>query len=302
MPTRQMLTALLLLPGLVAAEMHVLVVEGLPGEDNYAQQFGRQVATIEQGAASITDAGNVHVLRSAEATRDAVLERLGVLATELDASDQLALFLIGHGSYDDVEYKFNLPGPDLTGEDLAAALDAITAGGQVLVNTSSSSGAIEELLAADDRLLVLATKSGTERHATRFGMFFAAALDDPAADIDKNDLITVKEAFDYAERKVVDYYERNNQLATEHPRLSGARAERLSLARLGGRRPAIVDTNLAELIAERDALNADIDALRLRRDEMALAEYQPLLLEKMIALARLEDAIEARERELEGND
>lgn len=302
MPTRPLLAMLLLLPGFAAAELHVLIVEGLPGEDNYAQQFARQVTTIEQGATSVTDAGNVHALRGTEATRNAVLERLEELSGELGANDQLALFLIGHGSYDDVEYKFNLPGPDLTGEDLAAALDAIGAGSQVLVNTSSSSGAIEELLAADDRLLVLATKSGTERHATRFGMFFAAALDDPAADIDKNDLVTVREAFDYAERKVVDYYERNNQLATEHPRLSGARAERLSLARLGGRRPAVVDTELAGLIAERDALNADIDALRLRRDEMALAEYQPLLLEKMIALARLEDAIEARERELDGND
>ena len=294
--------ALLLAPIIGAAELHVLVVEGLPGEDRYTEQFSRQVSSIERGANSLTSSERVHVLRTGEATRDAVLAHFESLQTDVGDDDQLAIFLIGHGSYDDYEYKFNLAGPDLTGDDLAAALNNMAAGTQLVVNTSSASGATAELLAADDRILVLATKSGTERHATRFGAYFAAALSDSTADIDKNEIITVREAFDFAERQVGDYFERHNQLATEHPRLHGERTERVALARLGGTRPPVVDTGLAELIAERDALNADIDALRLARDDMPLSEYQPLLLEKMLELAMLEDAIEAREAELETND
>lgn len=294
--------ALLLAPIICAAELHVLVVEGLPGEDRYREQFSRQVSSIERGANSLTSSERVHVLRTGEATRDAVLAHIESLQTDVGNDDQLAIFLIGHGSYDDYEYKFNLAGPDLTGNDLAAALNNMAAGNQLVVNTSSASGATAELLAADDRILVLATKSGTERHATRFGSYFAAALSDSAADIDKNEIITVREAFDFAERQVGDYFERHNQLATEHPRLHGDRAERVALARLGGTQPPVVDTGLAELIAERDALNADIDALRLARDDMPLSEYQALLLEKMLELAMLEDAIEAREAELETND
>lgn len=290
--------ALLLMPIVGAAELHVFVVEGLPGEDRYAEQFARQVASIEYGANSLTNSERVHVLRTDDATRDAVLARFESLRVDVRDDDQLAVFLVGHGSFDDYEYKFNLAGPDLTGDDLAAALNGIDAGSQLLVNTSSSSGATAELLAADDRILVLATKSGTERHATRFGSYFAAALSDSGADLDKNEVVTVREAFDFAERQVADYFERNNQLATEHPRLHGDRAERLALARLGGPRSPVVDAELAELLAERDALNADIDALRLARDDMTLSEYQPLLLEKMLELATLEDAIERREAEL----
>ena len=51
----------------------------------------------------------------------------------------------------------------------------------------------------------------------------------------------------------------------------------------------------------RDALNADIDALRLRRDSMAADEYNSELLQRMLELATLEEQIEQREAEL-GNE
>lgn len=295
---RALLAILLHAPALAIGATNVMLVEGLPGDPLYAGQFERQTQAIEQAAGSISEAGRIRVLRGDAATRDAVLEQLGAMAATLSPSDQFLLFLIGHGSYDDFEYKFNVPGPDLTGADLVAALDALPAGVQVLVNTSSSSGAIADMAGADGRVVVLATRSGAERHATRFGNYFAAALDDDAADTDKNQRISVAEAFRYAERAIDDHFERNDQLATEHPVLLGEQAERIALARLGAARPPVVDTALADLLAERDALNAEIDALRLARDDMEAADYQSALLEKMLQLARLEDAIESREEEL----
>jgi hypothetical protein len=76
----------------------------------------------------------------------------------------------------------------------------------------------------------------------------------------------------------------------------------MALARLGGAQPNVVDTALGELIADRDALNAEINTLRLDRDDMPQAEYQSALLEKMLELARVEDAIEARQEELGANE
>ena len=293
--------ALLLAPMAVLAELHVLIVEGLPGEEVYASQFDQQVTSIRTAVQTVADEERIHVLRTAGSGRDAVLARLSAFESELTANDQLAIFLIGHGSYDEHEYKFNIAGPDITGRDLASALDRIDAANVLLVNTSSASGATADLLAGEDRVIVLATRSGAERHATRFGNYFAAALSDPAADINKNELVTAREAFDFATRQVDDYFERNDQLATEHALLDGDRADRLAIARLGGARPAVVDTALAELIAERDALSSEIESLRLARDDMDGTEYQSQLLQKMLELARVEDAIELREQEL-GND
>jgi hypothetical protein len=282
--------------------MHAVIVEGLPGDQVYAEQFDRQVTAIGMALRSVAERERVRVFRADDASRDAVLGHLRSMQSEVSANDQLVLILIGHGSYDDVEYKFNIAGPDLTGEYIASALDDIPTANQVFINTSSSSGAMLDLVASEDRIIVLATRSGAERHATRFGDYFAIALGDSGADIDKNERISVAEAFGFAERQVGDYFERNDQLATEHARLEGERAGRMTLAMLNIAQPNVVDTALGELIADRDALNASIEALRLSRDEMPPADYQSALLERMLELARVEDAIEARQEELDAND
>ena len=289
---------LIVVPAAALSEMHVVVIEGLGGEPRYAEQFGEQVAAIESAAQSLTANQRIRVFRADEAARDVVLAYFENLKTGISGNDQVALYLIGHGSYDDHEYKFNIQGPDLTGEDIAGMLNSLPGTSQLLVNTSSASGAMADLAESDNRMLILATRSGAERHATRFGNYFAAALDDPTADIDKNKIVSAAEAFSFAERRVDDYFERNGQLATEHPRMEGDRADRFGVARLGGVRPGSDDAVLTELIAERDALNARIDVLRLDQDNMTPEDYRSQLLQNMVELAETEEAIEDREKEL----
>jgi hypothetical protein len=296
--TAMLLAGVLLLPALAGAELHVVIVEGLGGEGRYAEQFAEQVSAFERAADALTSADNIKVFHSADFSRDSVIEYFGALGSRMRGDDQLALLLIGHGSYDEHEYKFNIAGPDLTGTDLIDMLDATKNSTQLLVNTGSASGAMYERLKADNRTLILATRSGAERHATRFGHYFAAALADSTADIDKNRIITAEEAFRFAERQVQDFYERNGQLATEHPRMEGAQAGRFSLARLGATRPARSDAELERLTRMRDELNAGIESLRLRRDSMSPDAYQADLLESMLELATLEEEIEKREGKL----
>ena len=289
---------LIVVPAAALSEMHVVVIEGLSGEPRYAEQFGEQVAAIESAAKSLTGDSQIRVFRADEVSRDAILQYFENLKTGSSGSDQVALYLIGHGSYDDHEYKFNIEGPDLTGEDIAGMLDSLPSTSQLLVNTSSASGAMADLAQDDNRMLIHGTRSGVERHATRFGNYFAAALTDPTADIDKNQIVSAAEAFSFAERQVDDYFERNGQLATEHPRMEGDRADRFGVARLGSVRPSTDDTVLTELIAERDALNARIESLRLDQENMTLADYRSELLRNMVELAETEEAIENREQEL----
>jgi len=289
---------LIVVPAAALSEMHVVVIEGLSGEPRYAEQFGEQVAAIESAAKSLAGDSQIRVFRADEVSRDVILQYFETMKTGSSGSDQVAVYLIGHGSYDDHEYKFNIPGPDLTGEDIVSMLDSLPSTSQLLVNTSSASGAIADLAKDDNRMLILATRSGVERHATRFGNYFAAALTDPTADIDKNQIVSAAEAFSFAERQVDDYFERNGQLATEHPRMEGDRADRFGVARLGSVRPSTDDTVLTELIAERDALNARIESLRLDQENMTQADYRSELLRNMVELAETEEAIENRVQEL----
>lgn len=291
------IATLLSLPVIGWAQHHVVIVQGLGGDSTYAEQFATQVAGIEAASASLTET-NVHVLQGPDASRDAILDLLQQLS-EAASLTQLTIYFVGHGSYDDYDYKFNLPGPDLTGADIAQALDGFNIDDIVFVNTSSASGALTELVHKERRVTALATRSGSERHATRFGVFFAEALANETADINKNKTVSVAEAFGYAQRQVADYFERNGQLATEHAVLHGDRADRFALAKLSQRSlapaPDPATGRLAELLEQRDALSADIDALRVRRDELPALDYQAALMPKLLELARLEGAIEAEQ-------
>lgn len=286
------------MPLAAAAGLHVVVIEGLGGESRYADQFSEQVDAIVAAARTVTGDSNIRVFHAGDFDRADVLQYFDSLRSRVAGTDQVALYLVGHGSFDDYEYKFNIRGPDLTGEDITGMLNVLPATNQLLVITSSASGAIADLAKTDNRMLILATRSGVERHATRFGKYFAAALNDPTADVDKNRIISAAEAFSFAARQVDDYFDRNGQLATEHPRIEGDLADRFGLARLGGEREVSDDTVVAELVEERDALNATIDALRLEQGNLSPDDYRSRLLRLMVELAETEEAIEARGREL----
>ncbi|MEX2353701.1 MAG: hypothetical protein WD709_05895, partial [Gammaproteobacteria bacterium] len=197
-------STLLLLPVAVSAELYITIIQGLGGTGEYDQQFSEQTETIKAAAGTVTDAGRIGLLSGADASRDAILAHFETLRGELTTDDRLAVYMIGHGSYDGYDYKFMLPGPDLTDTELLEIFESLPASNQLVINAGSASGALQERLKAEGRTLITGTRSGNERLATRFGDYFTEALTSPGADINKNNAVTVQEAFDYAERQVKD--------------------------------------------------------------------------------------------------
>jgi len=240
----------------------------------------------------------VSVFAGAEATRDHLLAHFQQLQTRLSADDRLAIYMIGHGSYDGFEYKFMIPGPDLTDADLLEILASMPATNQILINTGSASGALLDSLKAEGRILVTATRNGNERLATRFGTYFADAFEDPAADINKNNAISVQEAFDYAERQVKDYFDYEGTLATEHAVLEGALAAQTVLARRGSVAAQQQDPRLASLLHQRDDIDRKIEDLQLRRGQLDTEAYLAQLQSLMIELSLTQGEID----ELNGSD
>jgi hypothetical protein len=287
---------LLLLPVMAVAELHVVIVQGLGGHQDFNDAFDRQVAQLTRSAQALTGAERVRVFAAEDARREPVLRHLESLQ-QLGSDDRIALFLVGHGSYDGFEYKFNLPGPDLTGADLKTALEGLKLGAQLLVNTSSASGALLEPLQREGRIVITATRSGGERHATRFGGYFFAALGDSAADINKNGTISAQEAFDYAERQVADWFEVEGRLATEHAKLVGERAGQFTLARLSPDITAPDSPERARLMKERDAVDDGIQMLQLQRDSMESGDYFDQLERLMLDLALVQEQIDALDRD-----
>jgi len=278
------------------AELYYLIVGGLGGEQLYEDRFAAQTLALAQAASrTVSDESRVTVLRGDDANRDSVRTSLSELAGQTSESDSVAVFLVGHGSYDGSLYKFNLPGPDIDGEELGDLLGAVPARSQLIVVASSASGAVLQDWATEGRTVITATRSGAERNASRFGEHWADALSSDDSDINKNGVITAQEAFEYASRKVADSYESEGALATEHPQLVGEFAGRFDVSRLSAR---VASTpRLQILIAELEALEGQVAQLRLRREEMTADGYLQQLQGLLVELALVQQQIDAEEAE-----
>jgi hypothetical protein len=106
------------------AETYYLTIAGLGGEQEYEQRFSGWASEIDKILKS-EPAAKVTTLSGAQATRVNIQARLSELAKQAKADDSLVLILIGHGSFDEADYKFNIPGPDLPATELATLLDKI---------------------------------------------------------------------------------------------------------------------------------------------------------------------------------
>ena len=299
--------ALLLASSALHAETYYLTIAGLGGEQEYEQRFTGWASEIEKilqgepGAKIVT-------LSGAQCTRANIEARLGDIAKQAKPDDSFVLFIIGHGSYDENDYKFNIPGPDITATELASLLDKIPAKQAVIDMTSASGGAIP-ILQKPKRVIVTATKSGTEKNATVFARYFIEALRDPASDADKNEVITALEAFRYAEGKTAKFYEELKRLATEHPLLEdagkgegvkapsvengeGALAGRFALLHTGSAIAIAKDPEKQKLLKQKEDIESQIDELKYRKAAMSVADYRDQLTKLLVNLAKTQEALD----------
>jgi hypothetical protein len=301
-PTRALLLTLALAVASPAhAELRVFVASGLGGEPEYEQRFAHQAEAIAQAAAHSGAApDNVVLLTGARARRESLQRELTTFVGKAQKDDQVVVVFIGHGSFDGQDYRFNVPGPDITGHEIGTILDKLPATQQLIVNATSSSGAVIEQWKHANRIVITATKSGGERNATRFAQFWVEALTSADADRDKNETVTVEEAYEYASRKVADTFKADAALATEHSRIEGGAPARFVVARLGENAALPNDAALAAMLKEQTSIDQQIDALKARKSSLPEDQYYDELEKVLITLARLDKRIDERKATLLG--
>jgi hypothetical protein len=287
-------SAFLLPAGAMAATQVVVIAGHGGGEAQYVERFAKWSESVAQASATATgDAAQVRRLTGNAARREQIQAVLQEAARTLGAGDQFVLVLIGHGSYDGNEYRFMIEGDDLTGTELGALLDRIPAQ-QLVVNTTSTSGALAEKWVNPRRVVITATRSGGERNATRFAGFWAEALVSEAADLDKDNAVTAQEAYDYAVRRVADSYKSDTAILTERARIAGTEPSRFVVARLGRGAMFASDAQLAALRAEQDAIGARLAEVKARKAELQEDAYYGQLEPVLLEMARVGARIDAR--------
>jgi hypothetical protein len=293
-----------------ADQPSVVIVVGAPGAPEYAGQF-RQAADRWQTAAKKAGVESVRIgLSEQGGVTDRERLKLTLFENTKAAPEPLWIVLIGHGTFDGREAKFNLRGPDVTDLELSQWLVPYKRP-VVLINCASASGPFINRLSGDNRVVVTATKNGSETNFARFGQYFAEAIADERADLDKDGQVSLLEAFLTGSSRVAEYYRTHSQLATEHSllddngdrlgtpptwfrgvraiqrakdgaALDGIRAHQLHLV------PSARERGIpAEVRQRRDQLELSIAALRDQKAKLGEEEYYLRLEKLMVELARL---------------
>jgi hypothetical protein len=288
----------------------LVLVIGAAGEPEYGEQFSAWAELWKQAAMKGGLATSV-IGEDKDNPENDLARLLDVLTNEVAKPDgELWLVFIGHGTFDGRSAKFNLRGPDISADDLAAVLKPAKRP-LAVIQCASASGPFINALSAPGRVIITATRSGYEVNATRFGGYLARAIADPAADLDKDGQTSLLEAYLLASRQVDQFYKEAGRLATEHALLDdngdglgtpadwfrgvravktaangksvdGVRAHQLNLIR------GEVERELSpEVRARRDELERKLSSLRSRKVGMKEDEYYNQLESLLVETARL---------------
>lgn len=302
---RAVAVLLLAAAGASGATWHV-IAGGLGGQPEYETRFSSLAADLEKLAAG--EGIRIQALSGAAATKAALKAAIEKAAAGAQPDDTFVLTLIGHGTWDQAEYKFNIPGPDVTGSELAVWLEAVRCPQLVVLATSASGGAIEALR-RQNRAVIAATRSGMERNAVVFPRYWVEAFRDARADIDKNVAVSALEAFRYADKRTSEFYETQQRLATEHPVLEdtgvrdavrapspengqGLLAARLTVVRFGRLQEALRDPAKQKLLARKEQIEQAIDKLKYEKAAIPAADYRKQLSALLVELAGIQEALE----------
>lgn len=305
----------------LGAQTRVIIVTGASGEAKYAASFHASASALVDALVTkhgltpddITylaeDPARDATRIDGKSSKQELGKAIASVAGRARAGERMLLVLIGHGSHAGSDSRFNLPGPDLTAAELGVMLDPLKAMQVAVVNAASASGDFVAALSAKNRIVVTATKSSYERNETLFPRYFVAAFTTPGADTDKDERVSLLEAFVYAKREVARAYETDTRLPTEHAMLDDdgdrrgsaepdPRAGDGSLARrfiIGGATTATAAAATtaggSELVAKKTRLEAQVDSLRRRKETMAADAYERELERLLVELAQVSQTI-----------
>ena len=300
-----------------AQQRFALVVSGATGGQEYGAQYLAWTDALNRifTARFKLDPANVVVLREGDdpataSTGDNVRKSIQQLQQQMKREDLLVVVLIGHGTFDGVDAKFNLVGRDLESAEWGALLRPVP-GTVVVVNTTAGSFPFIERLAGPRRIVISATDSVAQRFDTVFPEYFVKAFEDDGADLDKNQRISIWEAFAYASAGVRRHYQQRGQLSTERALIDdngdgvgravaedgedGTASSRTYLEAPAPGAPE-TDEELLKLLQRKSLLEAELEELRIRKAFLPGAEYAKEFERVITAYARVSRDIRQRKK------
>jgi hypothetical protein len=300
------LAALVIAPTPAEAQRtHALIITGLGGEPAFSAAFAAQGAALVDLARSQWRVADSSLTWLAEdpardprritgrASKESVAAAFLALSGRVAPGDVVVVVLIGHGSGEGAQSRVNLPGADPTAAEYATWIGGFARQTLVFVVGASASGDFTAALKGPGRVVITATRTAFERNDSKFAGQFVKGLASNDADADKDGRLTVMESFTFAVRETAKLYEAERRMLTEHAVLTDSV--------LAGRTVYVAsvssgDPRVVALVAERKALEDQVERLKARKATTPEAEYEAELEKLLVAIAEKSAEIRALER------
>ncbi|MXZ11700.1 MAG: hypothetical protein F4Y79_19965 [Gemmatimonadetes bacterium] len=201
-----------------------VIISGSGGEDEYSERFDDWGQRLRRVLIERCDhpAANVLLVNETGENADGMSSIAGIrnvfrgLSERVTSGDDVFIFLLGHGSYRRQVAKLNIPGADLTAENLDEFLKMLSVRRIIVVNGASMSAPFVNALSRDGRIICASTRSMDQRNATQFTRFFVQALEDGSADQNRDDRISVLEICTQASSLTDAWFLSEGLIATEN--------------------------------------------------------------------------------------
>lgn len=222
-----------------------LIICGIPGDDDHHKLYSETIESLHQSLTTSLDfpAANIHIQFGAEptdadgpavsaakgkATRSELNAEVDGLRKQLQPSDVLWVFVLGHAHYDGRRAFLNLPGAgagelDIHEDDFAKLFQNIPAAQQVFFITTPVSGYFIRPLSVKGRIIMTATEADREVNETLFHAALAETLaalpEQEDFDVDGDGQLSLFDLYINVTRNVARRYSAEMLLSTEHAQL-----------------------------------------------------------------------------------
>jgi hypothetical protein len=208
---------------------YALIVSGTNKDPNESQAMDKAVMNLRRfflnnakvrpdRLSILVDSNSVARKDSKISTARNLKEQIDTFAAAVNSADRFIFYYVGQANIVTDKLRLNLPGADITHEQLAEWINRIKASSMLVVLDCPGAGLAVRAVAGPDRVVVAAC-TADQHYSTRFSGYFVPALADNRSDTDSNGKMSLLEAFTLASKRLEDFYRRKGLLKTETPLL-----------------------------------------------------------------------------------
>jgi len=149
-------------------------------------------------------------------TGENIQKKINAIGAIAKAEDRFIFYYVGQANIVTEKLRFNLPGADITQEQLARWIKEIKTSSMLIVLDCPGSGLAAKAISGHGRV-VICSCTDEQKYRTRFSEYFVPALTNGENDTNGDGKTSVLEAFTATSRQIDDWFRRNKLLTTEIP-------------------------------------------------------------------------------------